>query len=55
MVWDDGTDTGLGLNYANVTEDSKTFLMEAYNVQVKDAGSYTFTVDADAMTIAVTQ
>ena len=55
MVWDDGTDTGLGLNYANVTEDSKALLMEAYNVQVKDAGSYTFTVDADAMTIAVTQ
>ncbi|MBQ8327804.1 MAG: hypothetical protein IJX86_12135 [Lachnospiraceae bacterium] len=55
MVWDDGTDTGLGLKYENVTEASKAVLAEAYNVQVKDAGSYTFTVDADAMTIDVTK
>ena len=55
MVWDDGTDTGLGLKYENVTEDSKAVLVDAYNVQVKDAGTYTFTVDADAMTIQVTK
>ena len=55
MVWDDGADTGLGMKYENVTDDSKEFLMEAYNVKVKDAGAYTFTVDADTLTIQVSK
>lgn len=55
MVWDDGADTGLGMKYENVTEDSKAVLIDSYNVKVKDAGTYTFTVDADTMTIQVTK
>ncbi len=56
MVYDNGTDTGLGMNGSAVTDDaSKALLEEAYNVKVKDAGTYTFTVDADTMTITVTQ
>ena len=55
MVWDDGKDTGLGLKGENVTEDSKALLQDAYNVQVTEAGTYTFTVDADTMTIQVTK
>ena len=55
MVWDDGVDTGLGMKYENVTEDSKAVLVDSYNVKVKDAGTYTFTVDADTMTIQVTK
>ena len=55
MVWDDGADTGIGMKYENVTEDSKAVLVDSYNVKVKDAGTYTFTVDADALTIQVTK
>ena len=55
MVWDDGVDTGLGMKYENVTEDSKAVLVDSYNVKVKDTGTYTFTVDADTMTIQVTK
>ena len=56
MVWDNGTDTGLGMNATAVTDDaSKALLEEAYNIKVKDAGTYTFTVDADTMTITVTK
>ncbi len=56
MVYDNGADTGLGMNATAVTDDaSKALLEEAYNIKVKDAGSYTFTVDADTMTITVTK
>ena len=56
MVYDNGADTGLGMNATAVTDDaSKALLEEAYNIKVKDAGTYTFTVDADTMTITVTQ
>lgn len=54
MVWDSGEDTGLGLNGSNVKDnDSKAFLEDAYNVKILDAGTYTFTVDADKMEITV--
>ena len=56
MVFDNGADTGLGMNGTAVTDDaSKALLEEAYNIKVKDAGTYTFTVDADTMTISVTK
>ena len=56
MVYDNGADTGLGMNGTAVTDDaSKALLEEAYNIKVKDAGTYTFTVDADTMTITVTK
>ena len=56
MVWDNGADTGLGMNATAVVDDaSKALLEEAYNIKVKDAGTYTFTVDADTMTITVSK
>lgn len=56
MIWEDGKDTGLGLKGENVTDDASKALLEAAdNVKVKEAGSYTFTVDLDAMTISVTK
>lgn len=56
MVYDNGADTGLGMNATAVVDDaSKALLEEAYNIKVKDAGTYTFTVDADTMTITVTK
>ena len=56
MVYDNGADTGLGMNATAVTDDaSKALLEEAYNIKVKDAGTYTFTVDADTMTITVSK
>ncbi len=54
MVFDNGEDTGLGMNATAVTDDaSKALLEEAYNIKVAEAGTYTFTVDADTMTITV--
>ncbi len=56
MVWDNGEDTGLGLKGENVKDNaSKAFLDDAYNVKVLDAGTYTFTVDADKMELTVTK
>ena len=56
MVWDSGEDTGLGMNGSNVADDgSRALLEDAYNVKVLDAGTYTFTVDADKMEISVTK
>lgn len=56
MIYDNGEDTGLGINAEGVVDDaSKALLEEAYNVKVKDAGTYTFTVDADSMTITITK
>lgn len=56
MVYDNGEDTGIGMNATAVTDDaSMAFLEDAYNVKVKDAGTYTFTVDVDTMTITVSQ
>lgn len=54
MVYENGEDTGLGMNATAVTDDaSKALLEEAYNIKVAEAGTYTFTVDADTMTITV--
>ena len=56
MIWEDGTDTGMGLKGAAVTDDaSKALLEEADNVKVAAEGTYTFIVDLDAMSITVTQ
>ena len=56
MVWDSGKDTGLGMNGSNVADDgSRALLEDAYNVKVLDAGTYTFTVDADKMSISVSK
>lgn len=56
MVWDNGEDTGLGMNGSNVADDgSRALLEDAYNVKVLDAGTYTFTVDADKMEISVSK
>ncbi len=52
MIWEDGKDTGYGLNAEAVLDDaSKAVLEESYNVKVKDAGTYVFTVDAGVMTV----
>lgn len=54
MIYEDGADTGLGLKYENVTdEESKALLEDSYNVKVLEDGTYTFTVDAAAMTLSV--
>ena len=54
MVWNDGKDTEIGLKGENVKDaDSNALLEGGYNVKVKDAGNYTFTVDLDAFTISV--
>lgn len=53
MVWDEGKDTGIGMNSSNVTEDSKFLLEESNNVKVKDAGIYTFIADVNNMTLQV--
>lgn len=54
MVFDDGKDTGLGMNSESVVDDaSKALLEDAYNIKVAEAGTYTFTVDASTMTITV--
>ncbi len=55
MIWQDGEDTGLGMKYSSVAEESKAFLEEADNVKVKEAGTFIFTADIDAMTITVTK
>lgn len=56
MFWDNGVDTGIGMNSEAVADDaSKALLEDAYNVKVKDGGEYTFTVDADSRTIIVSK
>jgi len=55
MIWDDGLDTGLGLKYDNVTDDTKSLLEDSYNVKVAADGTYTFEVDANLMTIKVSK
>ncbi len=57
MVYDNGTDTGLVLKEENVVDDTSKALLilESYNIRVAEDGSYTFTVDADSMTVTVTK
>lgn len=55
-IFEDDTDTGFGLKAENVTDDaSKALLEEGYNVTVAEDGTYTFTVDLTANTIAVSK
>ncbi len=56
MLWENGTDTGIGMNSTAVKDDaSKALLEDAYNVKVKEAGTYTFTVDAENLTLTITK
>lgn len=56
MVYDNGEDTGLGMNSTAVVDDaSKALIEDAYNIKVINAGTYTFTVDADTMTVEVSK
>lgn len=57
MVWDNGKDTGKGLNASAVTDDaSKAFIdASAYNVKLTADGTYTITVDADTFTIKISK
>lgn len=56
MVYEDGNDTEIGIKYENVKDDaSKALLEESYNVKVPEDGTYTFTVDAAELTLAVTK
>lgn len=54
MIWDNDTDTGLGMKYSSVDEESKALLIEADNVKLAKTATYTFTVDAENMTINIT-
>lgn len=55
MVYDNGEDTGIVLKEQNVTdEDSKAYMKSnGNNIQVAEAGSYSFTVDADSMSVTL--
>lgn len=57
MVYDNGEDTGLVLKEENVTEEASKALMKSNgnNIQVAEAGNYTFTVDADNMSVTLTK
>lgn len=55
MIWDNDTDTGLGMKYSSVDEASKALLTEADNVKLAETATYTFTVDAENMTINITK
>lgn len=57
MIYDNGEDTGLILKDSNVTDqDSRALMAEnGNNIQVAKDGSYTFVVDADNMTVTITQ
>lgn len=51
MIWDNGKDTGIGMNASNVVEESQKFLEEAYNVKIKKAGKYEIVADVNNMTL----
>ena len=55
MIYDNGADTGIVLKEANVTDEASLTLMKSNgnNVQVAEAGSYTFTVNVDDMSVSV--
>lgn len=56
MVYDNGKDTGLGMNSTAVVDNaSKALIEDSYNIKVINAGTYTFTVDADTMTVTVSK
>ena len=55
MVFDGGVDTGLVLKDENVTDEASRALLgdAGGNVVLAEAGTYTFTVDADTMSVTV--
>lgn len=55
MVWDNGSDTGVGMKYSSVDEASKALLTEADNVKVAEDGVYTITADVNTYTLTVTK
>lgn len=57
MVYEDGNDTGIVLKAMHVVDDASKALLtdNLNNVQVKEAGNYTFTVDPVNMTVVVTK
>lgn len=57
MVYDNGEDTRIVLKEENVTDAASKALMKSNgnNIQVAEAGSYTFTVDADSMSVVLTK
>lgn len=57
MVYDNGENTDIVLKEGNVTDEASLALMKSNgnNIQVAEAGSYTFTVDADNMSVTLTK
>jgi len=55
MVYDNDTDTGIVLKESNVSDEASLALMKSNgnNVQLAEAGAYTFTVNADDMSVTV--
>ena len=57
MLWDGEKDTGVGFNSASVQDDASKALLEdgANNIKFLADGTYTVTVDADALTVTITK
>ncbi len=57
MVLDNGIDTGIVIKESNVVDEASRALLAATgnNIKVEVDGSYTFTVDAVAQTVAITK
>lgn len=57
MVYDNGENTDIVLKEGDVTEEASLVLMKSNgnNIQVAEAGNYTFTVDADNMSVTLTK
>lgn len=57
MVYDNGSDTGIVLKESNVMDEASVAMLKSNgnNVQVAEAGSYTFIVNADDMSVKVTK
>lgn len=57
MVYDNGEDTGIVLKEQHVTDEISKARMKSNgnNIQVSEDGSYTFTVDADSMSVTLTK
>ena len=54
-VFEAGEDTGIVLKEENVADDDSNALLaeNGSNIQVREDGSYTFTVDLDAMSVSI--
>ena len=57
MVYDNGENTDIVLKEGDVIEETSLALMKSNgnNIQVAEAGNYTFTVDADNMSVTLTK